>query len=136
MNNFHFGGKHMIMGNAITENNIIEQENKLYSAIKEANVPLLDELLHNDLLFILPSGEVITKEADLDTYRDGALKVDELFPKVENLNIIDDMAVITLTMKLKGRFNNVPFEVDYRYIRFWKKFEKGIKVVGGSGIAI
>ncbi|NGM60910.1 nuclear transport factor 2 family protein [Sphingobacterium sp. SGG-5] len=124
------------MGNAITENNIIEQENKLYSAIKEANVPLLDELLHNDLLFILPSGEVITKEADLDTYRDGALKVDELFPKVENLNIIDDMAVITLTMKLKGRFNNVPFEVDYRYIRFWKKFEKGIKVVGGSGIAI
>jgi len=124
------------MDNVITENNILEQENKLYSAIKEGNVPLLDELLHNDLLFILPSGEVITKEIDLDTYRDGALKVDELLPKVESLSIIDDVAVITLTMKLKGKFNNVPFEADYRYIRFWKKFDKGIKVVGGSGIAI
>ncbi|MGO1244241.1 MAG: nuclear transport factor 2 family protein [Sphingobacterium sp.] len=124
------------MDNTITENNILEQENKLYSAMKEGNVPLLDELLHNDLLFILPSGEVITKEIDLDTYRDGTLKVDELLPKIESLNIIDDMAVITLTMKLKGKFNTVPFEADYRYIRFWKKFDKGIKVVGGSGIAI
>jgi hypothetical protein len=46
------------------------------------------------------------------------------------------MAVITLTMKLKGKFNEVPFEAKYRYIRFWKKFDDGIKVVGGSGIAI
>lgn len=124
------------MDNLITEKNILEQENKLYSAIKEGNVPLLDELLHNDLLFIVPSGEVITKEIDLDTYRAGTLKVEELLSKVENLNIIDDMAVITLTMKLKGKFNNVSFEADYRYIRIWKKFDNGMKVVGGSGVAI
>jgi|GEM_PF-98868 len=136
-NNLHYGGKHIqIMDNVITENNILEQENKLYSAIKEGNVPLLDELLHNDLLFIVPSGEVITKEIDLDTYRAGTLKVEELLSKVENLNIIDDMAVITLTMKMKGKFNSESFEADYRYIRFWKKFDNGIKVVGGSGVAI
>ncbi len=46
------------------------------------------------------------------------------------------MAVVTLTMKLTGKFDNMPFEGHYRYIRFWKKFDKGIKVVGGSGIAI
>jgi hypothetical protein len=124
------------MDNKITEDNILEQENNLYYAIKEGSVTLLDELLHDSLLFIIPSGEVITKEMDMDIYREGALKVDELLPKVENLNIIDDVAVITLTMKLKGKFNNVPFEASYRYIRFWKKFDNGIKVVGGSGIAI
>ncbi|SMC57117.1 nuclear transport factor 2 family protein [Pedobacter nyackensis] len=123
------------MDNRLTENNILEQENKLYSAIKDGNITALDQLLHDDLLFILPSGETITKEIDLDTYRDGALKVDELLPEIENLNIIDDMAVITLTMKLNGKFNDVPFEANYRYIRFWKKFGDGIKVVGGSGIA-
>lgn len=124
------------MDKIITEHDILEQENKLYSAIKQSNVSLLDELLHDDLLFILPGGEVITKEIDLNTYRGGALKVDEIFPEIENLNIIDDMAVITLTMRLTGKFDNVPFEGNYRYIRFWKKFDKGIKVVGGSGIAI
>lgn len=125
-----------IMDNKLTENNILEQENKLYKAIKDGNITVLDQLLHDDLLFILPSGETITKENDLDTYRDGALKVDELLPEIENLNIIDDLAVITLTMKLKGKFNDVPFEASFRYIRFWKKFGDGIKVVGGSGRAI
>jgi len=124
------------MDNTLTENSILEQENKLYRAIKEGNITVLDELLHDDLLFILPSGETITKEIDLDTYRDGALKVDELLPKTENLNIIDDLAVITLTMKLKGKFNDVPFEANFRYIRFWRQFSDGIKVVGGSGITI
>lgn len=125
-----------IMDNKLTENNILEQENKLYKAIKDENITVLDQLLHDDLLFILPSGETITKENDLDTYRDGALKFDELLPEIENLNIIDDLAVITLTMKLKGKFNDVPFEASFRYIRFWKKFGDGIKVVGGSGRAI
>jgi hypothetical protein len=124
------------MDNKLTENIILEQENKLYSAIKDGNITALDKLLHDDLLFILPSGETITKEKDLDTYRDGALKVDELLPEVENLNIIDDMAVITLIIKLSGKFNGVPFEANYRYIRFWKKFNDGIKVIGGSGIDI
>ena len=124
------------MDNKLTENSILEQENKLYSAIKDSDITALDQLLHDDLLFILPSGQTITKEIDLDTYRDGALKIDELLPEIENLNIIDDMAVITLTMKLKGKFNEMPFEANYRYIRFWKKFGDGIKVVGGSGRAI
>lgn len=124
------------MDNQLTESNILEQENKLYRAIKDGNVSALDELLHDDLLFILPSGETITKEIDLDTYRGGALKVDELLPEIENLNIIDDLAVITLTMKLKGKFNEVSFEANFRYIRFWKKFDDAIKVVGGSGRAI
>lgn len=124
------------MDNKLTETSIREQENKLYTAIKDGNITVLDQLLHDDLLFIVPGGETITKEIDLDTYRNGALKVDELLPEIENLNIIDDIAVITLTIKLKGKFNDVPFEANYRYIRFWKKFDDGIKVVGGSGIAI
>lgn len=126
----------MIMDNKLTEDLVLEQENKLCKAIKDGNVSMLDELLHKDLLFIIPSGEVITKEVDLKTYRDGVLKIDELAPVIENLNIIDDMAVITLTMTLKGKYNEVAFEATYRYIRFWKKFDGGIRVVGGSGIAI
>ena len=78
------------MENKLTENSILEQENKLYRAIKDGNVTALDYLLHDDLLFIIPSGETITKEIDLNTYRDGALKIDELLPEIEKLNIIDD----------------------------------------------
>ena len=125
-----------IMDYKLTENSILKQETKLHSAIKNSDITALDELLHDDLLFILPSGQVITKEIDLNTYRDGALKVDELLPEIENLKIIGDMAVITLTVKLNGKFNDVSFEGSFRYIRFWKKIGEAIRVVGGSGIAI
>lgn len=120
----------------ITKNDILTLENQLYEAMKSSNLQILDKLLHNDLLFIVPSGETITKEMDLETYRNGNLKIVELIPTVEQLNIIDDLAVITLKMKLKGNYDSQPFEVQYRYIRFWKNFSDGIKVVGGSGISI
>ena len=112
---------------------ILDLENKLYQAIKNNNTEVLEELLHDDLLFIIPSGETITKQMDLKTYLEGDLKITELTPNVEQLNIIDDLAIITLQLELKGSYKNNPFEGKFRYIRFWKSFTSGIKVVGGSG---
>ncbi|WP_104381596.1 nuclear transport factor 2 family protein [Sphingobacterium sp. HMA12] len=120
----------------ITKKEILQLEELLYEAMKSSNTEVLDKLLHADLLFIIPSGQTITKEMDLQTYREGNLKLHELISQTEDLNIIDDMAVITLQMELKGDYNHEPFEAKYKYIRFWKKFPEGIKVVGGSGIAI
>ncbi len=120
----------------MTEREILNLENRLYEAIKKSDVKELDELLHEDLLFIIPSGETITKEMDLDTYRSGNLKIHEIIPHVEELRIIDDLAVITLKMSLKGIYSDESFEAKYRYIRFWKECPDGIKVVGGSGISI
>ncbi len=115
---------------------ILTLENQLYDAMKSANLEMLDKLLHKDLLFIIPSGEIIGKEKDLETYRSGILKIIDLSPDVENLNIIDDVAIITLRMRLVGSYSGEPFEAQFRYIRFWKEFEDGIKVIGGSGIAL
>lgn len=120
----------------MTKSDILNQENKLHKAIRDGDIMVLDELLHNDLLFIIPNGEVITKEMDLKTYSDGNMKIDELIPNIEDITIIDDVAVLTLTIELKGSYNNLEFENKYRYIRFWKVFSTGIKVIGGSGIVI
>ena len=120
----------------MTKEAILELENRLYGAIKECDLQALDELLHQDLLFVSPTGEVITKEIDLKTYRDGLLKVVELLPMIDDLHIIDDTAIVTLTMALKGYYNGQLFEAKYRYIRFWKHTTEGIKVIGGSGTQI
>lgn len=120
----------------ILRNNILNVEEQLYEAMKSGNIETLDNLLHNDLLFLLPSGETITKEMDLETYRSGNLKIVELIPTLERINIINDLAVVTLKINLKGNYNNQPFDELFRYIRFWKSFPEGFKVVGGSGISI
>ncbi|MEJ5089407.1 DUF4440 domain-containing protein [Sphingobacterium faecium] len=120
----------------MTKGDILNQESKLYGAIKESDIKVLEELLHDDLLFVIPSGDVITKEMDLQSYRDGNLKIRELNPHVEHLNIIDDTAVITLTLELKGNYGGDDFESKFRYIRVWKAFASGIKVIGGSGMIV
>lgn len=56
---------------------------------------------------MIPTGEVITKEIDLKTYRDGALKIDELLPNDEHLNIIDDLEVLKLKMELKELYSTI-----------------------------
>lgn len=121
---------------SLIQKDILQQEMQLYKAMKESDLDLLDDLLHDDLLFVLPSGDTITKEMDLNVYREGKLKIIDLNPTIEQLNIIDDLAVITLTVDIKGVYDSESFEAKYRYIRFWKKFDDGIKVVGGSGIGI
>lgn len=120
----------------MTQNQILQLENRLYKAMKESDLKSLDELLHDDLLFVLPSGETITKEMDLSVYKAGNLKISELNPTVEHINIIGDLAIITLTMEIKGNFNSDAFEAKYRYIRFWQKSDDKLRIVGGSGIAV
>ncbi|MCT3943055.1 nuclear transport factor 2 family protein [Elizabethkingia anophelis] len=118
----------------VSVENVLAYENRLYKAMKESDISMLDLLLHDDLLFIIPTGEVITKEQDLKNYKEGIIEIEELIPETESLNIIEDTAVITLTIVLKGRFRGDSFETQYRYIRFWKKIENELKVIGGSCI--
>ncbi|MCT3743924.1 nuclear transport factor 2 family protein [Elizabethkingia anophelis] len=118
----------------VSVENVLAYENRLYKAMKESDISMLDLLLHNDLLFIIPTGEVITKEQDLKNYKDRIIEIEELIPETESLNIIEDTAVITLIIVLKGRFRGDSFETQYRYIRFWKNIENELKVIGGSCI--
>lgn len=119
----------------MTKEEILQLENRLYKAMKESDLNVLEELLHDDLLFVLPNGETITKEMDLETYKSGNLKIVELKPDVKKLNIIDNVAVITVDMEIDGVFNSESFHAKFRYIRFWKEFGEAIKVIGGSGVA-
>ncbi|OBS14323.1 DUF4440 domain-containing protein [Elizabethkingia miricola] len=118
----------------VSVENVLAYENRLYKAMKESDIYMLDLLLHDDLLFIIPTGEVITKEQDLKNYKDRIIEIEELIPETESLNIIEDTAVITLTIALKGKFRGDSFETRYRYIRFWKNIENELKVIGGSCI--
>ena len=104
--------------------------------MKESQIEELEKLLHDDLLFIAPSGELVTKQMDLQSYNEGHLKILELTSEVDQLNIIDDIGVITTTITLKGSYQNEKFENKFRYIRIWKSFSDGIKIVGGSGMMV
>jgi ketosteroid isomerase-like protein len=111
---------------------IIDLENKLLEAIKKSDISVLEEILHDDLLFMLPNGNVITKALDLSSHRAGEMVVEEIIPTVEQINIIEDTAVVTVVYDSKGSMLGNPIRGKFRYVRFWKKFPDGFKVIGGS----
>ena len=111
---------------------VIESENLLIAAMKAGNIEALDSLLHDDLLFITPDGQAITKKMDLDSHRSGTMIVDEINPEIENINIIGDTAVITIAIAAKGSMLGQPIEGRFRYIRVWKLVCNTLKVIAGS----
>lgn len=115
---------------------VVNAEIQLLTAIKNADVSVLEKILYDDLLFNLPDRNTITKEFDLNSYRSGKMKVDSVEASDQIINIIDDTAVVAVTVSLKGAFDNNPINGVFRYIRVWQQFEDSLKVIAGSCIAL
>jgi ketosteroid isomerase-like protein len=112
------------------------KEKELLNAIIKSDVAALEKLLHEDLLFVIPDGSVITKEMDLASHRAGSMVVERIHTDLEELRIIDDVAIVTLLMDTSGKMLGEDFKGRFRYIRFWKKSGDQWQVIGGSCTAL
>jgi hypothetical protein len=100
--------------------------------IRTSDIKFLDKILHDDLLFIAPNGQTVTKKMDLASHRAGEMEVEQLIPKFEDIKIIGDNAIVVVVYETKGKMLGNPIQGKFRYIRIWKMFTDGLKVIGGS----
>lgn len=116
---------------------IIAHEYKLLKAIKDSDTFALDKLLHDDLLFITPTGQLMNKKTDLDHYNSGQMRVFSLEFSEQQLQSYDgELAVVTLKVALNASFADQIIDGVYRYIRVWKFVANSWKVIAGSGVPI
>ncbi|WP_420575026.1 nuclear transport factor 2 family protein [Kordia sp.] len=118
------------------KNTIIEVEKTLLNAMKDCDVNKLDELLHEELLFTIPNGETITKAMDLETYRLGNMTIDEITSSDQKINVIQDNAIVSVIIEMKGKFFDYPLDGKYKIIRIWKLVDNKLKVIAGSSIKL
>lgn len=116
----------------ITREEVVEAENKLFSAQLVSNLEVLDQLLHDDLIAIAPTGEVLTKKMDLDAHKAKTMIIEDASTIVDEISIIGDTALSIVTMKAKGKMIGTPLEGQFRYFRVWKRVGDGLKVIGAS----
>ena len=121
---------------SINKNAIINAEKELLDSIKKSDVQKLSTLLHDDLLFIIPNGQTITKARDLEAYRSGNMKIESITSSQQEINLIADNAVVSVVIDMKGMFFNQPFDGRYKFIRVWKSFGADLKVIAGSSIQV
>lgn len=118
------------------EKQIIECEKRLLEALKTSNINILGELLHDNLIFNIPTGETITKVMDIENYRVGIFKISEIIATDYVIKSIDDITTVALTIFLKAEYESQIVEGKFKYLRVWKLVENSWKVIAGSGFQI
>ena len=119
--------------NAEIESQIRASEERLYSAMRASDVVELDALIADDLLFAGPTGELATKELDLELHRTGGTQFHEFTPKELVIRVwSEEFALASAKIFLSGTFLGQAFAGDYRYTRIWRKDPQGWQIVGGS----
>lgn len=111
-------------------------EDELLGAMKKGDINQIAELLHDDLLFVIPTGQTVTKQIDLANYESGKLKIDEISATDHEVSVIGDTAVVSVIINLEGVFAEQPIKGKFKYLRVWKRFEEKWQVIGGAGIAL
>ena len=115
---------------------IIKLEYQLIEAIKSGDFNFIENVLHDDLLFLAPNGQVVTKEMDLTAHKAGQMIVEELVPQFEDFKIVGDIAISIVVYDTKGSMLGNPISGKLRYIRNWKVFSDSVKIISGACVQI
>jgi hypothetical protein len=92
-------------------------EERLLNAMKCRDIVVLGELLHDDLLFNGPTGEVINKDMDLAAYKSGNMVVNNLTVSEQNIHDFGDTAIVSVAVGLEGEFMKQPISGKFRFFR-------------------
>ena len=118
------------------EAEIIARETALLTAVTTNDVGLLDDLLHDDLLFNGPDGQTGTKALDLANYRSGEIRLARAEARDRLIRAIGDDVVVAVTVTLEGSYLGVRIDGRYRYLRVWKRVSGAWRVIAGSVVSM
>jgi ketosteroid isomerase-like protein len=120
----------------MTKEQIISNEKTLLDAFQNCDLQTLEYLLHDNAVFIYPNGLLFAKSTVLDNYRSGISAFSSIVTSEQTINIIDDTAVVSLVMELTGKYKDQLIQNKFRYIRVWKLFNDGLKVITTCGVQL
>ena len=81
-------------------------------------------------------GQILTKSMDLDNYRSDQIKIEALDPSERRIRMINDMAIVTVKIKLKGKYMEHHLDENLQYLRVWTQEGDDWKVIAGSAARI
>ena len=100
---------------------IEECEEALKKAMLKSDIPALDELLSDDLIFINHFGQLMSKHDDLEAHKSGILKINKITLTDKIIKIYSCVAVVTVKAHIIGSFNGEKSNDYFRFTRIWNK---------------
>ncbi len=113
------------------EEQIIECENRLLDAIRNSDINTLDNLLHDSLIFNIPTGQM-----DIENYRSGMMTVYSISASDQIIKTIENISTVATIVHLNAKYADQIIDGKFRYLRVWKLFGSSWKIIAGSGFQI
>ncbi|MBA2284868.1 MAG: nuclear transport factor 2 family protein [Ktedonobacteraceae bacterium] len=112
---------------------IVHVEQQLQHAMLKNDIPALEQLLHDDLVFTEFTGAVIGKQDDIASHVSGAIHLTELeFVEAPVTRLYGETAIVAVKAHLKGTFQGTPFASFYRYLRVWLFQDGRWQIIAGN----
>ena len=111
---------------SIINDQILDVEEWLRLAMLASDVVALNALLASGLLFTNHMGQLLGKGEDLAAYESGLLKLHELTPSEQHVQIHNGVAVVSVRMQLSGTYAGQPANGDFRFTRVWARSADGV----------
>jgi ketosteroid isomerase-like protein len=90
-----------------------------------SDVSVLNQLIAPEVVFTSHLGELLGKQDDLAAHESGLIKIHELKPSEQHIQIYGEIAIVSVRMQLSGSYNGSPANGDFRYTRVWAVSSSG-----------
>lgn len=104
---------------------IEDLEQQWRSAILTGDVGLMDSLLSDDYVGISMSGQINTKQMQLDRLRNRTLKIVTMDLTDVKVKLVGSVAVVTSSAQITGTNDGVDMQGTFRYMRVYQRLPTG-----------
>lgn len=103
------------------EMQIVKLEEKLRLAMLQSDVSALDELLADELIFTSHTGQLFTKQDDLNAHKSGIVKIESIRPIEQQIKVLGNIAIVSLRVQIAGSIAGNFSDCAFRFTRVWVK---------------
>lgn len=118
------------------EQEIIACEERFLQALANSDSKELEGTLHDDVIYNHPSGEVWTKKMDTDSFKAANPVIERVDCIDRKIEVFGDTAIVSTLIYLKGVFGGQQIEGKSRFLRTWRKFPDGWKIIAAASMNI
>jgi ketosteroid isomerase-like protein len=109
-------------------------EEKFLQAFRTSNVNVVEELIHDELVYNNATGDVVSKKADIEGFKAANLQIETVDCVEREIQLFGDTAIVTTVIYLKASSGGHLIEGKTRFLRTWKKFNNGWKIIGVASV--
>jgi len=111
-------------------------EERLIEAMKTSNVQELDALIANDLVFTSHTGQLFTKQDDLDSHSSGNIEIFTIDASEQKIRIEGNVAIVSVLLDISGSFYGNTEVGFYRFTRIWKDHGNNWQVIAAHSTQV